>query len=87
MPLDGTGTSSKVQAVGEGGSAADGSAYYIYSGGEKIPLELLRPLASSMSSLQHLCRKTLNGHIDVSTKRDQLPHPLQEFLQDYDAPI
>lgn len=89
MPSDGTGTgtSSKVQAVGEGGSAADGSSYYIYSGGEKIPLELLRPLASSMSSLQHLCRKTLNGHIDVSTKRDQLPHPLQEFLQEYDAPI
>ncbi len=87
MPSDGTGTSLKVQAVGEGGSAADGSAYYIYSGGEKIPLELLRPLASSMSSLQHLCRKTLNGHIDVSTKRDQLPHPLQDFLQEYDAPI
>ncbi|XP_050980712.1 suppressor of cytokine signaling 3b [Labeo rohita] len=87
MPSPGTGASSKVHDVGEGGSAADGSAYYIYSGGEKIPLELLRPLASSMSSLQHLCRKTLNGHIDVSTKRDQLPHPLQEFLQEYDAPI
>lgn len=65
----------------------DGSAYFIYSGGEKIPLELLRPLASSMSSLQHLCRKTLNGHIDVSSKQDQLPQSLQQFLQEYDAPI
>ncbi|XP_051959445.1 suppressor of cytokine signaling 3b [Xyrauchen texanus] len=92
MPsTNGTGTSSKVQAKGnsvvDGGSAGDGSAYFIYSGDEKIPLELLRPLASSMSSLQHLCRKTLNGHIDVSTKQDQLPHPLQEFLEEYDAPI
>lgn len=78
MPSAGTVSSS---------NAGEGSAYFIYSGGEKIPLELLRPLASSMSSLQHLCRKTLNGHIDVSTKRDQLPHPLQEFLQEYDAPI
>lgn len=87
----GTGTSSVVHAAGssdgDGGRSADGSAYFIYSGGEKIPLELLRPLASSMSSLQHLCRKTLNGHIDVSTKRDQLPQTLQEFLQEYDAPI
>ncbi|XP_052467740.1 suppressor of cytokine signaling 3 [Carassius gibelio] len=87
MPSSGTGTSSKAREDGESGSSADGSAYYIFSGGEKIPLELLRPLASSMSSLQHLCRKTLNGHIDVSTKRDQLPHTLQEFLQEYDAPI
>ncbi|MCJ8738613.1 hypothetical protein PDJAM_G00037790 [Pangasius djambal] len=72
----------------EGGSSgADGSTYFIYSGGEKIPLELLRPLASSMSTLQHLCRKTLNGHIDVSSKRDQLPQSLQEFLEEYDAPI
>ncbi|KAK3529582.1 hypothetical protein QTP70_032006 [Hemibagrus guttatus] len=72
----------------EGGSSgADGSTYFIFSGEEKIPLELLRPLASSMSTLQHLCRKTLNGHIDVSNKRDQLPQSLQEFLQEYDAPI
>ncbi|XP_051987993.1 suppressor of cytokine signaling 3-like [Xyrauchen texanus] len=63
------------------------SAYYIYSGGDKIPLELLRPLPCTMSSLQHLCRKTVNGHIDVSSKRDQLPQQLKEFLQEYDAPI
>ncbi|KAG9267911.1 suppressor of cytokine signaling 3 [Astyanax mexicanus] len=83
-------TSSAVQAEGESvdcSSGVDGSAYYIYSGEEKIPLQLLRPLASGMSSLQHLCRRTLNGHIDVSAKRDQLPQTLQEFLQDYDAPI
>ncbi|XP_076855600.1 suppressor of cytokine signaling 3b [Brachyhypopomus gauderio] len=86
----GVGAESVAQAGvdGVGGSGAvDGSTYFIYSGGEKIPLELLRPLASSMSTLQHLCRKTLNGHIDVSTKRDQLPQTLQEFLQAYDAPI
>lgn len=69
------------------GNSRGGSAYYIYSGGEKIPLELLKPLSSSMSTLQHLCRKTVNGHLDISTKRDQLPHPLKEFLKDYDAPI
>ncbi|MBN3313450.1 SOCS3 protein, partial [Atractosteus spatula] len=69
-------------------SAGNGrSTYFIYSGGEKIPLELLRPLSSSMSTLQHLCRKTVNGHIDISSKRDQLPHTVKEFLQDYDAPI
>ncbi|XP_026771695.1 suppressor of cytokine signaling 3b [Pangasianodon hypophthalmus] len=78
--------SSGVDSEG-GSSGADGSTYFIYSGGEKIPLELLRPLASSMSTLQHLCRKTLNGHIDVSSKRDQLPQSLQEFLEEYDAPI
>lgn len=65
----------------------NGQVYYIYSGGEKIPLELLKPLSSSLSTLQHLCRKTVNGHLDISTKRDQLPHPLKEFLQEYDAPI
>ncbi|XP_048089861.1 suppressor of cytokine signaling 3b [Alosa alosa] len=61
--------------------------YFIYSGGEKVPLELLRPLTCSMSTLQHLCRKTVNGHLDMSTKRDQLPQTLQEFLEEYDAPI
>ncbi|XP_062859795.1 suppressor of cytokine signaling 3b [Trichomycterus rosablanca] len=84
----GASTASGAGVDGDGGSAgADGSTYFIYSGGEKIPLELLRPLASSMSTLQHLCRKTLNGHIEVSAKRDQLPQSLQEFLQQYDAPI
>ncbi|CDQ86158.1 unnamed protein product [Oncorhynchus mykiss] len=48
---------------------------------------LLKPFSSTMSSLQHLCRKTVNGHLDISSKRDQLPHPLKEFLQEYDAPI
>ncbi|XP_058508482.1 suppressor of cytokine signaling 3a [Solea solea] len=68
-------------------NARSGNMYYIYSGGEKIPLELIRPLSCSLSTLQHLCRKTVNGHLDISTKRDQLPHPLREFLQEYDAPI
>lgn len=63
------------------------NSYYIYTGGEKIPLELLRPLPYIMSSLQHLCRKTVNGHIDVSSKREQLPQQLKDFLQEYDAPI
>ncbi|XP_029914690.1 suppressor of cytokine signaling 3a [Myripristis murdjan] len=69
------------------GNTHSGNIYYIYSGGEKIPLELIKPHASSLSTLQHLCRKTVNGHLDVSAKRDQLPHPLKEFLQEYDAPI
>lgn len=68
-------------------SKRGGNMYYIYSGGEKIPLELVRPLSSCLSSLQHLCRKTVNGHLDISSKRDQLPHPLKDFLQQYDAPI
>lgn len=63
------------------------STYYIYSGVEKVPLELVKPLSFALSSLQHLCRKTVNGHLDISTRRDQLPHPLKEFLQEYDAPI
>lgn len=69
------------------GSSRSGNMYYIYAGGEKIPLELIRPLSCSLSTLQHLCRKTVNGHLDISSKRDQLPHPLKEFLQEYDAPI
>ncbi|XP_056144559.1 suppressor of cytokine signaling 3a [Lampris incognitus] len=69
------------------GNTRSGNMYYIYSGGEKIPLELIKPLPSSLSSLQHLCRKTVNGHLDISTNRDQLPRPLKDFLQEYDAPI
>ncbi|XP_028674935.1 suppressor of cytokine signaling 3b [Erpetoichthys calabaricus] len=61
--------------------------YFIHSSGEKIPLELLRPLLSGVSTLQHLCRKTVNGHLEVSTKREQLPHTLKEFLQEYDSPV
>lgn len=63
------------------------SAYYIHSGGDKIPLELLRALPCTLSTLQHLCRRTVNGHVDVSNKREQLPQQLKEFLQEYDAPI
>lgn len=69
------------------GNARSGSTYYIYSGMEKVPLELVKPLSCSLSSLQHLCRKTVNGHLDVCSRRDQLPLPLKEFLQEYDAPI
>ncbi|XP_028267526.1 suppressor of cytokine signaling 3-like [Parambassis ranga] len=69
------------------GNTRSGNIFYIYSGGEKIPLELIRPLSCSLSTLQHLCRKTVNGHLDISSKREQLPHPLKEFLQEYDAPI
>ncbi|XP_008327772.1 suppressor of cytokine signaling 3 [Cynoglossus semilaevis] len=69
------------------GNTRSGNMYYIHSGGEKIPLELIKPLFCSLSTLQHLCRKTVNGHLDISSRRDQLPHPLKEFLQEYDAPI
>lgn len=69
------------------GNTHSGTTYYIYSGGEKIPLELIKPLSCSLSTLQHLCRKTLNGHLDNSSRKEQLPHPLKEFLQEYDAPI
>ncbi|XP_076843394.1 suppressor of cytokine signaling 3a [Brachyhypopomus gauderio] len=62
-------------------------AYYIYSGGEKIPLELLRPFSCTMSSLQHLCRKAVNGHLDISSVKEQLPQPLSHFLQEYDSAI
>ncbi|XP_007428564.2 suppressor of cytokine signaling 3 [Python bivittatus] len=62
-------------------------AYYIYSGGEKIPLVLSRPLSSSVSTLQHLCRKTVNGHLDSYEKRTQLPAPIKDFLDQYDAPF
>lgn len=87
----GSGGESGPSAAGDCGKGsadrAGGSTYFIYSGGEKVPLELLRPLACSMSTLQHLCRKTVNGHLDMSAKRDQLPQTLQEFLEEYDAPI
>lgn len=60
-------------------------AYYIHSGEEKIPLVLSRPLSSSVSTLQHLCRKTVNGHLDSYEKRTQLPAPIKDFLDQYDA--
>ncbi|NXA57290.1 SOCS3 protein, partial [Nothocercus julius] len=62
-------------------------AYYIYSGGEKIPLVLSRPLSSSVSTLQHLCRKTVNGHLEAYERLTQLPGPIKEFLDQYDAPL
>lgn len=59
--------------------------YLIQSGGEKIPLELRRPLFSSLSSLQHMCRRTLNemGLGEV----ESLPQSLKDFMGEYDAPI
>ncbi|XP_010872621.1 suppressor of cytokine signaling 3a [Esox lucius] len=75
------------KGASSGNTRGGNASYYIDSGGEKIPLELLKPFSSSLSTLQHLCRKTVNGHLDMSGKRDQLPHPLKEFLQEYDAPI
>uniref|UniRef100_A0A8C7HSK9 Suppressor of cytokine signaling 3 n=1 Tax=Oncorhynchus kisutch TaxID=8019 RepID=A0A8C7HSK9_ONCKI len=74
---------------GETVGSGTGSVYLIHSGGEKVPLELRRPLPSSLSSLQHLCRRTLNGHLGGSASPDthQLPHTLRNFLEEYDAPI
>nr|XP_033816084.1 suppressor of cytokine signaling 3 [Geotrypetes seraphini] len=68
-------------------SASMKRGYFIYSGGEKIPLVLSRPLSSSVSTLQHLCRKTLNGHLESYEKMAQLPAPIKDFLQDYDVPV
>ncbi|XP_061087019.1 suppressor of cytokine signaling 3-like [Conger conger] len=68
-------------------SSSPSPSYFISSGGEKVPLELLRPLCSSMVSLQHLCRRTLNGHLEACREREGLPPPLQDFLQEYDAAI
>ncbi|XP_010080049.1 PREDICTED: suppressor of cytokine signaling 3 [Pterocles gutturalis] len=74
-------------AVPEQPGGALHRTYYIYSGGEKIPLVLSRPLSSSVSTLQHLCRKTVNGHLDSYEKMTQLPAPIKEFLDQYDAPL
>ncbi|KAM8824378.1 suppressor of cytokine signaling 3a [Synchiropus picturatus] len=69
------------------GNNRSGNIYYIHSGGEKIPLELHQPLFCNLSTLQHLCRKTVNGHLDMSSNKEQLPQPVRDYLQDYDAPI
>lgn len=64
------------------------SVYLIHTGGERIPLELRRPLLTSLSSLQHLCRRTLNNRgRGGSEAAEQLPHTLRDFLEEYDAPI
>ncbi|XP_045065651.1 suppressor of cytokine signaling 3-like [Coregonus clupeaformis] len=76
-------------AAAAGETVGTGSLYLIHSGGEKVPLELSRPLPSSLSSLQHLCRRTLNGHPGGPDPPNthQLPHTLRDFLAEYDAPI
>lgn len=64
------------------------SVYLIHTGGERIPLELQRPLLTSLSSLQHMCRRTLNSRGMVASERtEELPHTLRDFLEEYDAPI
>ncbi|XP_026181662.1 suppressor of cytokine signaling 3a [Mastacembelus armatus] len=69
------------------GNTRSGNMCHIYCGGEKIPLELIKPFSCSLSTLQHLCRKAVNGHSDILSKKEKLPIPLKEFLQEYDAPI
>ncbi|XP_038156758.1 suppressor of cytokine signaling 3b [Cyprinodon tularosa] len=62
--------------------------YLIHSGEEKIPLELQKPLMSSLSSLQHMCRRTLNeAGLGELERTEQLPQTLKDFMQKYDAPI
>ncbi|KAM3859651.1 suppressor of cytokine signaling 3-like [Diretmus argenteus] len=72
---------------GQAGGAGlkGGNVYLIYTGGERVPLELRRPLSSCLSTLQHLCRRTLNNRSLGGS--EQLPHTLRDFLQEYDAPI
>lgn len=71
-----------------GGAKTKGrNVYLIHTGGEKIPLELHRPLSTSLSSLQHMCRKTLNSRGPAAPRPEQLPHTLRDFLDQYDAPI
>ncbi|CAJ0967347.1 unnamed protein product [Ranitomeya imitator] len=62
-------------------------SYYIYAAGERVPLLLSRPLSSSVSSLQHLCRKAVNGQLDQYGAKEQLPLPIKDFLEEYDSPV
>ncbi|KAM4526394.1 suppressor of cytokine signaling 3b isoform 1-T3 [Fundulus diaphanus] len=73
-----------------GGNAVEKghTVYLIHAGEEKIPLELLKPLISSISSLQHMCRRTLNkAGLGELEQAEQLPQTLRDFMQKYDAPI
>lgn len=64
------------------------NVYLIHTGGEKIPLELRRPLSTCLSSLQHMCRRTLNNQgLGASERTEQLPDTLRDYLEEYDAPI
>ncbi|TNN03212.1 hypothetical protein fugu_000241 [Takifugu bimaculatus] len=87
------------EAGGRGGAGACGgdpggaevkarSVYLIHTGGERIPLELRRPLLTSLSSLQHLCRTTLNNRgLGRPEQSEQLPSSIKDYLEEYDAPI
>ncbi|XP_063042273.1 suppressor of cytokine signaling 3a [Engraulis encrasicolus] len=63
------------------------SCYICCSDAGKVPLLLRRPLTCGLTSLKHLCRKTVNGHQGACTERQQLPLTIQEFLGEYDASI
>lgn len=76
-------------ACGGGEAEVNGrSVYLIHTGGERIPLELRRPLLTSLSTLQHMCRRTLNNRgLGGPERVEQLPHAVRDFLEEYDAPI
>ncbi|XP_061564866.1 suppressor of cytokine signaling 3b [Cololabis saira] len=85
-----TGRTRDAAAGGHSGEtkAKGRNVYLIHTDGEKIPLELQRPLLTSLSSLQHMCRRTLNsGGLGLPEQSQQLPHTIRDFLEDYDAPI
>ncbi|KAG8446442.1 hypothetical protein GDO86_014049 [Hymenochirus boettgeri] len=48
---------------------------------ERVPLLLSRPLSTNVSSLQHLCRKAVNGNLEGSEDREQLPCQLKTFYK------
>ncbi|XP_043957476.1 suppressor of cytokine signaling 3b [Gambusia affinis] len=68
--------------------ASEGSMETIYlmdSRGIKTPLELLKPLKISPSSLKHICRRALNR--TGQGEMQQLPQTLRDFMEKYDASI